>query len=140
MASPQSSRILMPRYGVPLCRSGSVIRPAAWPAFQGLSQGRTPCSSSAITRSVTRVERSARGVAVEVFIVGLLSLGSLRERSEPFPPLVHPSGETATRESCEAALAFMAEQGEWSGPPLNARRGGLRRAATVTLRKEQMKT
>ena len=34
----------------------------------------------------------------------------------------------------------MAEQGEWSGPPLNARRGGFRRAATVTLRKEQMKT
>src|SRR5712691_1070554 len=76
---------------------------------------------------------SARGVAVEVFIVGLLSLGSLRERSEPFPPLVHPSGETATREPCEAALGLMAEQGEWSGPSLNARRGGFRRAATVTL-------
>src|SRR5205823_13917638 len=76
----------------------------------------------------------------EVFIVGLLSLGSLRERSEPFLPLVHPSGETATREPCEAALGLMAEQGEWSGPPLNARRGGFRRAATVTLRKEQTKT
>ena len=80
-----------------------------------------------------------RGVEVKVFIVCLLALGSLRERASR-PPLVHPSGETATRESCEAALAFMAEQGEWSGPPLNARRGGLRRAATVTLRKEQMKT
>src|SRR5437870_6648388 len=83
---------------------------------------------------------SARRVAVEVSSVGLLSRGSLREGSEPFPPLVHPSGETATREPCEAALGLMAEQGEWSGPPLNARRGGFRRAATVTLRKEQMKT
>ena len=32
----------------------------------------------------------------------------------------------------EAALGLMAEPSEWSGPPLNARRGAFRRAATVT--------
>src|SRR3989442_13821999 len=76
---------------------------------------------------------------VEVFIVGLLSLGSLPERSAPFLPLVHPSGETATREPCEAALGLMAEQGEWSGPPLNARRGGFWGGAAVTPPKGEMK-
>src|SRR5438477_22936 len=119
MASPQSSRMLMPRYGTPLWRRGSVMPPAAWPPFQGWSQGRTPFSRSAITRSVTRVYRSARGVAVEVFIVELLSVGSLRERSEPSRPR-SPVGVTATREPGDAGLGLVAAQGEWSGPPLNA--------------------
>src|SRR5438046_1078802 len=83
MASPQSNRMLMPRYGTPLWRRGNVIGPEAWPAFQGWSQGRTPFSRSVITRSVTRLYKSARGVAVEVFIFELLSVGvtSRKERA-----------------------------------------------------------
>jgi hypothetical protein len=46
---------------------------AVLPAFQGLSQGRTPSSRSAMMRLVMRVEMSARCVVVEVFIVLLLS-------------------------------------------------------------------
>ncbi len=53
---------------------------------------------------------SARGVTVKVFIVCVLALGSLRERSEPFPALVHPTTETATRGPCDAAFLFFGQR------------------------------
>ncbi len=45
----------MPLYFWPLCRSGLVIRPAAYSAFHGLSQGLTPRSSCSTMPEVTRV-------------------------------------------------------------------------------------
>src|SRR5207249_5243456 len=63
---------------------------------------------------------------------------SRKERA--VPAARSPEGETPTREPCAAAPLFLAEQGEWSGPASNARRGAVRRAATVTQRKEQMRT
>src|SRR5262245_50558877 len=99
------------------------MRPVVLPAFQGFSQGRTPFSRSATTRSVTRVYMSARLVEVEVFIGLLLSFGVTSRKGEPArsssgdytgaPPTLPQAGRM------ERAGAGRAE---W----------GFRRAATVT--------
>src|SRR5205823_6516653 len=117
-------------YGTPLWRRGTVMRRAAWPLFQGWSQGRTPFSRSAITRSVTRVYRSARGVAVEVFIVELLSVGVTSRKERAVPPSFTRRGNGNTgvrrRRSWPRGGAGRMERAA-------VERGrGLRRAATVT--------